>query len=117
MDRSPQFGWLVICYRLGAFIYLLILSVILLIFVASRFVALKITAGDIPEGSQEARILKLLAENSASDVDGSQHIIRLLDYFQIEGPNGTHDVLVTEVLISLDTLMRYPVYEKARNWI
>jgi len=80
-----------------------------------RFVALKITVADLLDSSREARILKLIAENSATDVEGSHHILGLLDNFQIEGPNGTHQVLVTEVLASLSELKRYPVYKKVRQ--
>jgi serine/threonine-protein kinase SRPK3 len=83
-----------------------------------RFVALKITVADLLDNSREARILILIAENSAADVEGSQHILGLLDNFQIEGPNGTHQVLVTEVLASLSELKHYPVYKKVtQNWI
>ena len=28
----------------------------------------------------------------------SSHILQLIDYFQVDGPNGTHDCLVTDVM-------------------
>ena len=82
-----------------------------------RFVALKITVADL-DNSREARILILIAENRAADVEGSQHVLGLLDNFRIEGPNGTDQALVTDVLASLSELKRYPIYKKAtRNLI
>lgn len=78
--------------------------------VASRFVALKIAIADTAKGSHEAHILRFINENDTGI--GSQHILNLLDSFRIEGPNGSHDVLVTEVLVLLRALARYPVYEK-----
>jgi hypothetical protein len=39
----------------------------------------------------------------------------LKDNFQIEGPNGTHHVLVTEVLASLADLGCHGVYKKVRQ--
>jgi hypothetical protein len=67
---------------------------------------------DLPDSNREARILKLLADKSTVDIEGSQHILILKDNFQIKGPNGTHEVIVTEVLACLSALMRYPVYNK-----
>jgi hypothetical protein len=67
---------------------------------------------DLPDRHREARILKLLSSQSAVDTGGSQHILSLKDNFQIDGPNGTHEVLVTEVLASLRDLKHYPVYRK-----
>jgi serine/threonine-protein kinase SRPK3 len=81
----------------------------LLNLVASRFVALKIAIADTAKGSHEAHILRFINEN---DTGIGQHILNLLDSFRIEGPNGSHDVLVTEVLVLLRALARYPVYEK-----
>jgi hypothetical protein len=69
---------------------------------------------DLPDSSREARILKLLADESSVDIQGSQHVLSLKDNFQIAGPNGTHEVLVTEVLASLSDLGRYPVYKVRR---
>ena len=80
--------------------------------VASRFVALKIAVADTAKGSHEAHILRFLNENDTGI--GSQHILNLLDSFRIEGPNGSHDVLVTEVLVPLRALACYPIYEKVR---
>jgi hypothetical protein len=88
---------------------------VLLTSVPSCFVALKIMVADLPDSSREARILKRLADESSVDIQGSQHVLSLKDNFQIAGPNGTHEVLVTEVLASLSDLGRYPVYNKVRR--
>ncbi len=47
--------------------------------------------------NNEARILYLL-NDSTYDQPGYRNIIRLLDDFSIEGPNGSHDCLVTEIV-------------------
>lgn len=47
--------------------------------------------------NNEARILYLL-NDSDHDQPGYRNIIRLLDNFSIEGPNGSHDCLVTEIV-------------------
>ena len=81
-----------------------------------RFVTLKVTVADLLDSSREAcaSVLKLIAENSATDVEpGSQHVLGLLDNLQIEGPNGTHQALVTEVFASLSDLKGYPICKNA----
>ena len=84
-------------------------------FIPSRFVALKITVADFQVGNHEARILKLLADDSSVNIEGSQHVLSLLDNFQIQGPNGTHEVFVTEVVASLSDFKDYPVYNNVRT--
>jgi serine/threonine-protein kinase SRPK3 len=66
-------------------------------------VALKIIVADPKRKSYETEILQMLSRNS-SDHPGRNHILQLLDHFQISGPNGTHDVVVTDILVSLRTL-------------
>ena len=55
--------------------------------------------------SREAEILRLLARIPSGAVSdshsGRPHVLSLLGYFQIRGPNGFHDVLVTELLFPL----------------
>ena len=65
-------------------------------FILSRFVVLKITVANFQVGSHEARILKVLAYDGSVNIKGPQHVLSLLDNFQIQGPNGTHEVFVTE---------------------
>jgi hypothetical protein len=113
MDRSPQFGWLVICYRQGkAFVFCIV--ILALILIPSSFVALKILVADLSDADREIRILKFLADKSTSDSEGLQHILTLKDNFQIEGPNGTHHVLVTEVLAPLAEFKYHGIYRKVR---
>jgi serine/threonine-protein kinase SRPK3 len=78
----------------------------------SRFVALKIAVANTEEDSCKATILKYLTVNDTGI--GSRHIVKLLDNFRIQGPNGSHNVFVTEVLVPLTALARYPIYEKVR---
>jgi hypothetical protein len=65
-------------------------------------------------GSHETRILKFLANDSTVNIEPeeSQHVLSLLDNFQIQGSNGTHQVFVTEVVDSLSELKCYPAYNK-----
>ncbi|KAG5634406.1 hypothetical protein H0H81_002079 [Sphagnurus paluster] len=72
-----------------------------------RAVALKITVADTDANSRrEADVLKHLfpAGSDISEHPGKQHVLRLLDHFEIQGPNGTHQVLVTDVLLPFDFL-------------
>jgi hypothetical protein len=112
MGRTQQFGLLVICYPLGATTAFLSSMASSLSSVFSRFVALKVGIADTAEGSREVDILKFLADRDAGA--GSQYILNLLDNFRIEGPNGSHEVLVTEVLVPLRALARYPVFNRVR---
>ena len=79
--------------------------------------ALKITVADFQAGNQEARILNPLACESIVNiqVEGSQHVLNLQDNFQIQGPNGTHEIFVTEVVASLSDTKRYPLYNNVRK--
>ena len=71
-----------------------------------RYVALKIVSAS--RGQQEATLLSVLQgllqsrlawpPFPGSHQGESSHIVALLDYFQISGPNGSHCCLVTEVL-------------------
>lgn len=63
----------------------------------SRHVAIKISVSDQLDDHHEAQILKKMANGPASH-PGKKHIIQLLDRFEYEGPNGTHQCLVLEPL-------------------
>ncbi|KAF8992542.1 kinase-like domain-containing protein [Cyathus striatus] len=66
----------------------------------NRFASLKVLAADVSAMSSElyvARHLKLQQEKPDSH-PGSEHVIRIYDTFIIEGPNGTHHCIVTEIL-------------------
>lgn len=67
--------------------------------------ALKILTASLEAGDREVRILESLqalpassSSLSSSEVDGSQHVQRLLDSFHHRGPNGIHTCLVLELL-------------------
>ncbi|EEY22752.1 conserved hypothetical protein [Verticillium alfalfae VaMs.102] len=69
--------------------------------VEERYVAVKVCLGsDTPHVSRETEILsdlrKILLEK-----DGDQGVIQLFDVFTIQGPNGCHECLVTEVISPL----------------
>ncbi|KAI0715802.1 hypothetical protein C8T65DRAFT_572797 [Cerioporus squamosus] len=65
-----------------------------------RAVSLKIySAHCTSAGEREARALK--ASMVSPNTPGSRHIISLLDDFTISGPNGTHRVHVTDVVMPL----------------
>ncbi|KAG5633742.1 hypothetical protein H0H81_005603, partial [Sphagnurus paluster] len=57
-------------------------------------------------GCREADILRHLCpvDSDISEHPGKQHVLRILDHFEIKGPNGTHQVLVTDVLLPLDSV-------------
>lgn len=66
---------------------------------SGRLASLKILASDVSTNS-EAGILRHLEQHNPSNFvqDGRQFVVKLLDDFKIEGPNGTHQCIVTEVL-------------------
>ncbi|KAF5576745.1 kinase domain-containing protein [Fusarium pseudoanthophilum] len=58
----------------------------------NKYVAIKVGTGD--QVSQESEILLKLAENPTKEFPG--HLITpVLDYFTLNGPNGTHSCIVT----------------------
>lgn len=63
----------------------------------NRYVALKILCAEISIDSHDVEILKFLEQRDDSG-PGRQHIAFLLDHFQIEGPNGSHLCVVSEIL-------------------
>lgn len=66
-----------------------------------RFVAVKVGLGsDIPLPDRETEILSQLCKTGTGK-RGYQRVIELLDVFIVEGPNGFHQCLVTEVISPL----------------
>ncbi|KDQ55463.1 hypothetical protein JAAARDRAFT_208733 [Jaapia argillacea MUCL 33604] len=63
-------------------------------------VAMKIIIAD--RRSSEVELLRYM--DAQPPHPARKHALELLDHFQIVGPNGTHDVLITEVLLPLTTL-------------
>ncbi|KAF7189810.1 Serine/threonine-protein kinase SRPK [Pseudocercospora fuligena] len=64
--------------------------------VSARNVALKIIKASETENCSELKSLQLLS-SIQSDHPGRAHVRSLLDHFEIEGPNGRHHCLVSEV--------------------
>ncbi|KAF2861390.1 kinase-like protein [Piedraia hortae CBS 480.64] len=60
-----------------------------------RYVAIKIPVADAPS-TLETSILRTLAE-SKTEHPGMAYLPTLLDEFELVGPNGTHNCIVTEV--------------------
>ncbi|KAH7927484.1 kinase-like protein [Leucogyrophana mollusca] len=81
---------------------------------SNEFVAVKITTAD--DGpTREAAMLEAASE---MPTDGGRplHVLTLLDHFAFHGPNGTHSVLVTDVvtpMLSLLSPKRPPLWRKA----
>lgn len=63
---------------------------------SNRYVALKILEADSSANCKELEQLKILA-SVESEHEGKRHVVRVLDDFMIEGPNGRHLVLVMDV--------------------
>ncbi|CAD6594389.1 MAG: hypothetical protein ASARMPRED_009328 [Alectoria sarmentosa] len=63
----------------------------------SRDVAIKFFISDRNKEGDEESILRRLADGPVEH-PGKAHVIELLDQFEIEGPNGHHQCLVTEAL-------------------
>jgi hypothetical protein len=62
-------------------------------------VALKTVVARLSVDKGEATLLRWLGARPR-DHPGANHIVQLHDSFQIHGPNGTHQVLVMDVLQS-----------------
>jgi serine/threonine-protein kinase SRPK3 len=70
----------------------------MLIRVSSEYVALKFVVSYPPNKGYEQRVLKWLSTDPGPSHPGKQYVIHLIDSFTINGPNGQHDVLVTDVV-------------------
>ncbi|KAG6302306.1 hypothetical protein E4U09_003191 [Claviceps aff. purpurea] len=69
--------------------------------IEKRFVALKVGLGsDNPLPNREAEILSQICKTGPGK-HGYERVIQLLDVFVVEGPNGFHQCLVTEVVLPL----------------
>ncbi|KAI0809592.1 kinase-like protein [Xylaria sp. FL0064] len=62
-----------------------------------RYVAVKISVSERGERNREFKVLLAIAA-IRSEQPGSRHLMPMLDHFQLDGPNGTHDCLVLELL-------------------
>jgi serine/threonine-protein kinase SRPK3 len=64
---------------------------------SETYVALKIAIADSRAISQEHKVLNLL-QNIDREQPGARHVMRSLERFLIDGPNGSHDCFVLELL-------------------
>jgi serine/threonine-protein kinase SRPK3 len=65
---------------------------------------LKILKAEASKDNRELAVLLLLSDPSLQN-PGKGHVIELLDYFEHNGPNGTHLCLVLPVMVSDATAM------------
>ena len=65
--------------------------------VLQRYVAIKVLSAEVSSEGPELKILNYLKQSS-TDHPGRRYIAFLLDHFELQGPNGTHLCLVSEVL-------------------
>ncbi|KAF8902531.1 kinase-like domain-containing protein [Gymnopilus junonius] len=78
-----------------------------------EWVAVKIsTAMDecLPQ-TKEIDMLRAACGDTSETQSGSSHVVTLVDHFLLRGPNGTHPVLVTDVVTPLSSLRRRYVYD------
>ena len=78
-----------------------------------KYVALKIIVAREERPSRELRILLSIREASGNQL-GARHIVGLLDHFEIVGPNGTHSVLVMDVLVPASQVLS--TRDFAKEW-
>jgi serine/threonine protein kinase len=67
---------------------------------SGRCAALKVLAAEVSKEVSEVAILRRLKQRQLNDggSDGQEFLMEFLDDFKVEGPNGTHQCIVTEVL-------------------
>ena len=63
----------------------------------SRDVAIKFLLSDRDKEGDEGGVLRRL-NDGPEEYPGKRHIVQLLDQFEVSGPNGHHQCLVTEAL-------------------
>ncbi|KAF2022232.1 hypothetical protein BU24DRAFT_417870 [Aaosphaeria arxii CBS 175.79] len=61
------------------------------------YVSIKISVSGQKPHSRELAVLRAVSD-VPSDTPGHRYLMTMLDHFQLDGPNGTHDCLVSEVL-------------------
>lgn len=60
------------------------------------YVAIKISVSKREKWDREVEVMHVIA-TSRLEHPGSQHVVHMMDDFQIDGPNGTHNCLVLEM--------------------
>lgn len=81
-----------------------------------RCVALKINEAELTGVNHEIAVLKRLTSSEHTHY-GKRYIMPLIDSFRIEGPNGIHEVVVTELFASSERLSHDSVllYEELKR--
>ncbi|KAH8174087.1 protein kinase domain-containing protein [Sarocladium implicatum] len=77
-----------------------------------RYVALKICTSDrhIKDKERQLQVMRAIAKSSLEH-EGASRVVKMLDHFGLDGPNGTHQCLVFELLgpsIPAVMEMRFP---------
>lgn len=65
-----------------------------------RCVALKVLSASISNVSYELEVIRHLKiqQEKIPLISGAEYVVKVFDDFEIEGPNGTHQCIVTELL-------------------
>jgi len=79
---------------------------------SQEFVAVKVTTAE-SDGSlgRESAMLEAASKHAES------HVLTLLDHFMLHGPNGTHFVLVTDVVVPILPLLSFRYTPRWRKCI
>lgn len=64
----------------------------------NSYVALKVIAAWRSAFCTEVAVLQHLESTFDATEEGSKHVVRMLDHFVHDGPNGRHQCIVTEML-------------------
>ncbi|KAF8870261.1 kinase-like protein [Gymnopilus junonius] len=70
---------------------------------SNSFVAVKITMAEVGQ-SLEAAMLEAASRQVQSNSEQRPGSLALLDHFTLEGPNGSHSVLMTDIVVPIFTL-------------
>ncbi|KAJ7476971.1 kinase-like domain-containing protein, partial [Mycena galericulata] len=76
----------------------------------SRALALKFVIAGATDKTNEIEILRFLASLPPKGV-GARNILTFLDTFQVEGPNGLHNVIVADAVASVFDLCKHKMIE------
>ncbi|KAH7906169.1 kinase-like domain-containing protein [Hygrophoropsis aurantiaca] len=65
-----------------------------------RYASLKVIVADASKNASEVTLLRHLKEiqTNLPDIPGGEFVMKVFDDFIVDGPNGTHQCIVTEVL-------------------
>ena len=63
-----------------------------------KYLSLKILTAEASQSSEELEVLKHLQDHFDENEEGNQHVLRMLDHFDHQGPNGLHLCIVTELM-------------------